>query len=112
MDTIIKTLSGHKYAQAHVIIDNNGISLISYRTLIINIDNDGWLTCTGLYSRTTIKHIGWFMKTYGRGYCYYDVKRAYNKNIIFNLYTGEEKSISDTVKIIKACRERRRNNIA
>ena len=39
MDTIIKTLSEHKYAQAHVIIDNRGVSLVSYRTLVINIDN-------------------------------------------------------------------------
>ena len=99
MDTIIKTLSEHKYAQAHVIIDNRGVSLVSYRTLVINIDNEGWLTCTGLYSRTTIKHIGWFRKTYGRGYCYYDVKRAYEKEYGFNVYTGEKKTIKQLVGI-------------
>ena len=97
--TIIKTLSGHEYAQAHVIIDERGVSLISYKTLVINIDNEGWLTCTGLYSRTTIKHIGWFMKTYGNGLNYYDVKKVYNDDAGINIYTGGVKTIKQLAGI-------------
>ena len=96
---MIKTLKNHSYAQAKVIIDNNGISLISYTTLVVNIDNDGFLTCTGLYSRTTIKHIGWFMQEYGHGLNYYDVKRAYNDDVGINIYTGEIKTVKELAGI-------------
>ena len=97
--TITKTLPGHEYAQAHVIIDENGVSLISYRTLVCTIDADGWLTCTGLYSRTTIKHIGWFMRAYGHGLSYYDAKRAYTDDVGMNVYTGEIKTVKELAGI-------------
>lgn len=96
---MIKSLKNHSYAQAKVVIDNNGISLISYTTLVVNIDNEGFLTCTGLYSRTTIKHIGWFMQEYGQGLNYYDVKRAYNDDVGINIYTGEIKTVKELAGI-------------
>lgn len=53
------------YAQATVIIDdNNNITLRSYATDVIYLDNEGFLTVTGLHSMTTRRHIGAFMKEY------------------------------------------------
>lgn len=91
----IKKLAYMPYAQAHVEIDdNNNIYLFSYRTLVIELTADGWLTCTGTYSRTTIKHIGAFMKEYisfpnGERGDYYTAKNAYLGKYHFNIYTGE-----------------------
>lgn len=52
-------------AQATVIIDDkNNITLRSYMTDIAYLDNEGFLTINGLYSITTRKHIGAFMKEY------------------------------------------------
>lgn len=97
--TMKKTLPDHEYAQAYVIIDDDGISLISYTTLVCNIDADGFLTCTGTYSRTTIKHIGWFMRAYGHGLTYYDAKRCYLDDVGINVYTGEVKTLKELAGI-------------
>lgn len=77
-------LDGHPYAQAHVTLDSEGVlSLISYTTTIIKaipeLDTTGQATgnyrlyCTGLYSRTTMKHISWFMNEYFI-HGYYEIK--------------------------------------
>lgn len=85
----MKKLVGHEYANAGVVEYANGdIALQSYSTIVVVI-NAGVLHCTGLYSRTTIKHIGWFMKQYGHGLNYYDVKDAYLNRYDINLETGE-----------------------
>lgn len=77
------------YGQAYVTVDEYGaISLVSYRTTVIVIDPLGWLTCTGTYSRTTIKHISAFMKEY-TNLDYYTAKNAYLKNYTINIHTGE-----------------------
>ena len=89
---IIKKLSGHEYCQAHIICHDDGTTdLISYSTLVIRVFPSGWLECTGLYSRTTIKHIGYFMRQIGRSY--YDAKKAYTDSLFFNPTTGEYKPI-------------------
>lgn len=81
-------VAGHNYAQAHVdFYDDGTVELVSYRTLIISITPEGWLHCTGLYSMTTIKHIGWFMRE--RGMDYYLAKQMYLDNKEYNIYTGE-----------------------
>ena len=91
----IKKLAYAPYAQAHVEIDKAGnIHLFSYRTLVCCIDKDGWLTCTGLYSATTRKYIGYFMREYvtypnGAHGTYQDAKRCYYDNVRFNVNTGE-----------------------
>lgn len=91
----IKKLSRMPYAQAHVEIDAAGnIHLISYVTLVCTITADGWLTCTGTYSRTTLKHIGAFMREYVQwpnGECgdAYTAKQCYEGNYRMNVYTGE-----------------------
>ena len=91
----IKKLFYMPYAQAHVEIDSsNNAYLFSYKTLVIQLTADGWLTCTGTYSPTTRKHIGAFMKEYvsypnGEHGSYYDAKKAYFGDFDFNVKTGE-----------------------
>ena len=51
------------------------------------IDEEGWLHINGLYSATTRKHIGWFMRELG--FTYQLAKTLYNDNKEFNIYTGE-----------------------
>jgi hypothetical protein len=85
----IKKLTTMPYAQAHVEIDEQGnINLFSYVTLVASIDSDGWLTINGLYSQTTRRHIGCFMKEYANS-DYATAKLLYNDNYKMNLHTGE-----------------------
>lgn len=91
----IRKLSAMPYAQAHVEIDDsNNIHLFSYVTRVATITSDGWLTIHGLYSMTTRKHIGAFMKEYviypnGNRGDYQLAKQLYNDNHSFNIETGE-----------------------
>ena len=100
MSTICK-LKSMPYAQAKVFhFDDDTIALISYRTTVITIDHDGCLTCTGTYSRTTIRHIGAFMKEYvelpnGRRGTYFMAKAAYVENYKINIYTGEVQDLGE-----------------
>lgn len=96
MNTITKKLSRMPYAQARVEIDENGgICLVSYSAIVIIIDPQGWLSCTGTYSATTRKHISAFMHEYGNGAGYYTAKKCYEDNAIYNIYTGEIISLAD-----------------
>lgn len=88
MNYITKTNNGHKYAQTYVrIFDDDTVQLVSYTTTVIEITPDGWLKVNGLYSMTTIKHIGWFMRE--RGFTYQLAKQLYKDNKLFNVYTGK-----------------------
>ena len=88
MNYTTKTNNGHKYAATYVrIFDDNTVQLVSYTTTVIEITPDGWLSVNGLYSMTTIKHIGWFMRE--RGFTYQLAKQLYKDNKLFNIYTGE-----------------------
>lgn len=88
MSYITRENYGHKYASTYVrIYDNNTVELVSYTTTVIEITPDGWLHVNGLYSMTTIKHIGWFMRE--RGFTYQLAKQLYKDNKEFNVYTGE-----------------------
>ena len=83
-----KAVAGHKYAQAYEnFFDDGTVELWSYTTRIISITPEGWLSVTGLYSMTTIKHIGWFMRE--RGFTYQLAKQMYLDNKEFNINTGE-----------------------
>ena len=85
---MISKFAGHENAQAMKMIWENGAqALISYTTTVISIDEEGWLHVHGLYSRTTIKHIGWFMRELG--FTYQLAKQLYNDDKEFNIYTGE-----------------------
>ena len=88
MNYTIKYNNGHRYAQTCVrIFDDDTVELWSYTTKVITITPKGWLSCNGLYSMTTIKHIGWFMRE--RGMTYYLAKQMYLDNMEYNVYTGE-----------------------
>lgn len=83
-----KAVAGHEYAQAQEnYFDDGTVQLQSYSTIIIEIDPKGWLHCTGTYSMTTIKHIGWFMRA--RGMTYQLAKLLYLENKEYNVNTGE-----------------------
>lgn len=85
---ITRKLNGHSSTQACVReYDDDSVALISYKTLVIKIDADGWMTCFGLYSMTTIRHIYWFMRE--RGLTYQLAKQLYQDNKKYNVLTGE-----------------------
>jgi hypothetical protein len=87
--TYDKKLTFCPNGSAGVMFDNNGVHLISYTTRVCTIDNDGFLTCTGTYSRTTIKHISAFIKEYAPNLDYYTAKKCYENKIAINIFTGE-----------------------
>lgn len=77
----IRKLTNHKSAQCHVLIEDNGtINFISYTTLVIqaipHTSGKYALFCTGTYSQTTRKQIGWFLKEYFGDVSYYDMKKC------------------------------------
>lgn len=86
-----RKLNNHEYAQARIIMFDDGtIALQSYNTIVIEINANGWMQVNGLYSRTTIKHIGWFMREL-YNLTYYDAKNAYTSHYLYNVLTGEIK---------------------
>lgn len=89
-----RTLRSMPYAQAKVRnyadVGIDRIVLQSYQTDVIIIDHD-WLECTGLYSMTTRKHISAFMREWGNGFTFLDVKKAYEGKYRLNIATGETK---------------------
>ena len=87
---IIK-FTDHKYAQAHMEPIKNGLALYSYATCVATLQNC-WLRINGLYSMTTRRHIGWFMREIG-GFTYQLAKQLYEDNKEFNIYTGEVRDI-------------------
>ena len=88
----IMKLKNQPYAQCSVrVLLDGSVVFTSYNTDVIYIDKDGWLYVSGLYSATTRKQIGYFLKEYVSFLNYYDIKALYyNKNIL-NIYTGEIK---------------------
>ena len=84
-----KKLNKMPYAQAKVLImDNGNIILRSYYTDVAMIRSDGWLTINGLYSATTRRHIGAFVKEYAN-ISYQLAKDLCIKKMAYNIYTSE-----------------------
>ena len=85
-------LKNHPYAQCSVreLIDGS-VVFTSYNTDVIYIDKDGWLSVSGLYSATTRKQIGYFLKEYVPQLNYYDIKSLYCSDRMLNIHTGELK---------------------
>lgn len=81
-------LKNHPYAQCHVEIRNNSVEFVSYSTSVIEINNN-WLRCSGLYSMTTRKQIGWFLKEYAPMISYQMVRACYAGDMQINIATGE-----------------------
>ena len=85
-------LKNHPYAQCSVrVLLDGSIVFTSYNTDVIYIDKDGWLYVSGLYSATTRKQIGYFLKEYVPALSYQDIKMIYCKNLSLNIYTGQLK---------------------
>ena len=77
MEKIEKKLAGHPAAQCKVILNDGNIALISYNTTVIKVakyDNGYIMTCSGLYSVTTSRHISWFLREYFPKIAFYDIK--------------------------------------
>lgn len=89
MATTTRILSAMPYAQAKVLVmDNGNIVLRSYYTGVATLTAEGWLTIHGLYSATTRKHIGAFMREYAKA-DYQLAKQIYTDGYTYNIYTGE-----------------------
>lgn len=73
---------------------DRSIDFVSYCTVVISIDEDGWLTCTDTYSPTTRKQIRRFLMEYAPGITYHDVKRCVDYNRTINIHTKEEADLS------------------
>lgn len=73
-----KNLKDHKYSQCHVRLRADEIQFWSYSTLVITAtyrkDGGHVIRCTGTYSPTTRRQIGWFLKEYFPALNYYDIK--------------------------------------
>ena len=88
-------LKNHPYAQCSVrVLLDGSVVFTSYNTDVIYIDKDGWLYVSGLYSETTRKQIGYFLKEYVPQLNYYAIKKLYSKNLLFNIHTGELKKLN------------------
>lgn len=85
-------LKNHPYAHCSVreLIDGS-VVFTSYSTDVIYIDKDGWLYVSGLYSATTRKQIGYFLKEYVPVLTYQDIKSLYCNKCLLNIYTAEIK---------------------
>lgn len=73
----IKKLSEHASAQCRVVLSGGAITLVSYQTEVVKVSRCelGWIvSCSGLYSMTTRRHISWFLKEYFPNLNYYDIK--------------------------------------
>lgn len=85
-------LKNHPYAQCSVrVLTDGSVVFTSYNTDVIYIDKDGWLCVSGLYSATTRKQIGYFLKEYAPALSYQDIKSLYYNKRLLNIYTGEIK---------------------
>ena len=87
-----KKLRFMPYAQAQVRdyadIGRDLRILQSYATDVIRVDN-GYMSCTGLYSMTTRKHISAFIREYFPGLSFQTVKALAGTGGCLNLLTGE-----------------------
>lgn len=90
-----KPLTEHKSAQCGIRDFFDYIEFVSYTTPVITIRNNGWLYCSGLYSRTTAKQMGWFLKEYAPGFSYHDIKKLYLDGKGVNIFTGEVKDMTE-----------------
>ena len=82
----MEKLKAMPYTQAHIVRRPNCITLVSYKTEVAEIKG-GILTVYGLYSMTTRKHIGAFMKEFGLDYSI--AKYCYTHKVGFDIIAKE-----------------------
>lgn len=97
-------LPEHKSANCwEKIFDNGDVVLQSYNTDVLYfVRETHMLYCTGLYSATTRKHIGWFLRAvWGLEKVTYDMcKCAFFEDKKINTRTGELVSLSEWEKLL------------
>ena len=82
---MMRRLAGHEYAQAAVYENGNQLDLVSYVTRVITVKYENgkrMIECTGTYSPTTRKHIGWVCREYIPDLTYYDMKNIAGKGFV------------------------------
>lgn len=74
-----KALIFKPYAQAGVVLDDEGATLVSYESPIIRFHCDAieFFNTAPNCSRTTISHVSAFLKEYAPSISYYQVKKAF-----------------------------------
>lgn len=86
------------YGSCGIVERPDSILLVSYTTVCGDLTNDGWLTPCHYSSVTTAKHINAFIKDYVRAadptFSYKDWKKLVDKNVSYNIHTGEIKEIT------------------
>lgn len=88
-------LKNHPGCNCYVLKDNDIIKLVSYITEVIiavrnpKNKNEWFLKCTGTYSQTTRKQIGWFLREYFPKITYHDIKEIAGKEKVF-IYKMED----------------------
>ena len=82
-----RKLQAMPYAQAKIIVNHGETQLWSYQTCVAYITPDGWLYIRGLYSATTRRHIGAFMREYGLDD--QTAKQLFQDDMAMNIHTGE-----------------------
>lgn len=83
----IRKLNSIPYGNCYIEDCGNVVIFVSYSTPVI-IVKDGWMHINGLYSATTRKHIGAFMREMGYG-DYQLAKKLYEMGALYNVETGE-----------------------
>ena len=81
----MKRLNNHKYSKCGVEVNGNTTTFISYATEVIKMTIENGvrkMECTGTYSATTRKQIGYFLKEYAPDLCYYDMKKIVGKGAV------------------------------
>ena len=85
-----RALSHLPTAQAGVCFTEHGnIKLVSYSTTVLVLTGEGWMTCSGLYSATTRKHIGAFLKEYAPNVSFSTISNMVKGGYDFNICTGK-----------------------
>ena len=88
-------LKNHPYSNCSVrVLLDGSVVFTSYNTDVIYIEKGGWLYVSGLYSATTRKQIGYFLKEYIPQLNYYDIKWLYYSKQTINIHTGVVKKLN------------------
>lgn len=79
-----RALEYKPFAQAGVVLDDEGATLVSYESPIIRLHCDAieFFNTAPDYSRTTISHVSAFLKEYAPTISYFQVKKAFNTDAL------------------------------
>lgn len=85
---MIKVLAAMPTAQAKVHINGQNVKLVSYKTVVAEL-NDDVFVIYGLHSMTTRRHISAFLKEYCKGLTFQTAKILYEQRLSIDVTTGE-----------------------